>query len=390
MKKICIIGGAGHIGLPLALKFSEKNFLVDVIDINKKIIDDLNKSIFPFYEKGGKQILNKSLKRKKITFSTDYTNVSKADFIIITVGTPLIANKPSLKEVFEVFKQINIFLNKNQSIILRSTVFPGATRKIYKKLLKINKNIGLSYCPERVAQGKSIEEISKLTQIVSSNSPHEEKKVSNLFREICNNVVISSYEEAEFIKLFSNAWRYIKFAAANEFYMLCKNKNLNFHRIHNLMTVDYPRNAGLPTQGFAAGPCLPKDAVQLNVSDKNTSKLLKNSYIINENLPNFFVKDLKKKIDIKGKKIGVLGTAFKSEIDDERDSLSIKLINILKKNGAKVICNDPYIINESYKSINYIKKNCKIIFIATPHSVYKNLKFSNNNIIIDCWDYLKS
>jgi len=389
MKKICIIGGAGHIGLPLALKFSEKKFLVNVIDINKNIIKGLNKSIFPFYEKGAEKILKNSFKKKKISFNTDYAGVSDANFIIITVGTPLIKDKPSLKQVFDVFKQINKFLHKDQSIILRSTVFPGATRKIYNKLLRINKNIGLSYCPERVAQGKSIEEIKELTQIVSSNSSYEEKKIVNLFREICNNVVISSYEEAEFIKLFSNAWRYIKFAAANEFYMLCKNKNLNFSKIHNLMTINYPRNKGIPTQGFAAGPCLPKDAIQLTVSDKKASKLLEKSHTINENLPNFFVKELKKRVNIKGKTIGVLGTAFKSEIDDERDSLSIKLINILKKNGAKVICNDPYIKNKSYKSINYIKKNCKIIFIATPHSVYKNIKFTNK-MLIDCWDFLKS
>ncbi|MBK69578.1 MAG: nucleotide sugar dehydrogenase [Legionellales bacterium] len=387
MKKICIIGGAGHIGLPLALKFSEKNFVVDVIDKNKRIIEKLNNSIFPFKENGGEKLLKKCQKKKKIFFHDDYKKVRSADFIIITVGTPLINNRPSLKQINDVIAKLLLYLNDKQSIILRSTIFPGATKKIYNKINKFYKKIGLSYCPERVAQGKSLDEIKKLKQIVSSNSKSEEKKILRLFKKICNDVSACSFEEAEFIKLFSNAWRYIKFAASNEFYMLSRNKGIEYKKIHKLMTDRYPRNMDMPTQGFAAGPCLPKDAVQLFLSDRLNSNLIKNSHLINERLPNFFVNDLKNKIKLKGKKIGILGTTFKSEIDDERDSLSIKLKKILTRNGAKVYCNDPYVINKDYQSIKYIKKKCDIIFIATPHLKYKKLKF-DKKIVIDCWDFL--
>ena len=382
MKKICIIGGAGHIGLPLALKFSEKNFFVYVVDKNKKNIDKLKNKIFPFKEEGGEKLLKKALKNKKINFSTDYSSIKFCDYLIITVGTPLVNNSPNLSQIFEVISSMKKFLKKNQSIILRSTIFPGATKKIQKKLFKINKYIGLSYCPERVAQGKSIEEIKNLTQIISSNNTKEEKKIFNLFQNICNNVEICSYEEAEMIKLFSNAWRYIKFGIANEFYMMCEKKNLNFNNIHKLMTKNYPRNIGIPTQGFAAGPCLPKDAIQLYVSDKQNSRLIKNSYQINNYLPLFLVNKLKTQIKIENKKIGILGTTFKGEIDDERDSLSIKLSKILRKNKATVFCHDPFVKNKNYKSLNEIKSSCEAIFIATPHKIYKKIKFKNKIVII--------
>ena len=389
MKKICIIGGAGHIGLPLALKFCEKNFYVNVIDKNKLAIKNLKNSIFPFYENGGKKLLNYCLKNKELTFDHDYEQVKKADFIIITVGTPLVKEKPSLKQIFEVILSIKKYLKDDQSIILRSTVFPGAMNKIYNKIRSINKTIGISYCPERVAQGQSLEEIKKLNQIIASNNKKEKAKIKKLFINICDNISTCSFDEAEMIKLFSNAWRYVKFAISNEFYMLCDDRNLNYKKIHHMMTKDYSRNAGLPTQGFAAGPCLPKDAVQLYLSNKRKSKLIKISHDINENLPNYFVNKLKKKINISGKQIGILGTTFKSNIDDERDSLSIKLREILEKDGAKVFCNDPNVKKINYLSINKIKQKCKIIFLATPHKQYKKINLKNK-LIIDCWDYLNN
>ena len=389
MKKICIIGGAGHIGLPLALKFSEKKFHVSIIDKNEENIIKLKNKIFPFKERGGEKLLKKVLENEKIEFFTDYYPVKNADYIIITVGTPLVKNSPSLQQIYEVLNSIKKFLSKNQSIILRSTIFPGGTKKIAKKLKKINKTIGLSYCPERVAQGKSIDEIQNLNQIISSNNKKEEQKIYKLFKKICNNVSSCIYEEAEMIKLFSNAWRYIKFGIANEFYMMCENKNLDFNNIYKLMLKDYPRNIGIPSQGFAAGPCLPKDAIQLHISDKKNSKLIKDSYEINNKLPLFLVKKLKQKINLRGKKVGILGTAFKEEIDDERDSLSIKLSNILRKNGAIVMCHDPFAKNKNYKSLWEIKKSCEIIFIATPHKTYKNISLKNK-IVVDCWNIKKN
>jgi len=153
------------------------------------------------------------------------------------------------------------------------------------------------------------------------------------------------------------------------------------------MTKNYPRNNDLPKQGFAGGPCLPKDSIQLWNSCKKYSKLAYNSYIINQSMPKFIVNKLNKSIKIKNQKIGVLGTTFKGGIDDERDSLSLDLIKYLKRKKAKVFFYDPNIVSKKHSNLNFIINNCKIIFIGTPHPEFKKINFKNKKVI-DCWNFL--
>jgi UDP-N-acetyl-D-mannosaminuronic acid dehydrogenase len=387
-KKISIIGGAGHVGMPLGLKFAQKGYKVVAIDKNKSLNKLLNAGKVPYKEFDAKNLLKSALKNNKIYFTNSLSQIVNSDFIIITVGTPIAKNKsPNMKYVFKVIDEIKKYLNNNQSIILRSTIYPGTSNKVIKKLNKINLKTKVSYCPERVAQGKSIYEIENLTQIVSSENSREVLKISKLFKSICKRVEILNFIEAEYSKLFSNAWRYIKFAVANEFYMISKEKNFDFNKVYSSMTKNYPRNKDLPKQGFAGGPCLPKDSIQLWHSCKKYSKLAINSYEINESLPSFLAHNLNNEINIKNKKIGVLGTTFKSGIDDERDSLSLKLINHLKKFKAKVYFYDPYSNSKNQSELNFILKNCKIIIIGTPHPEFKKINFKNKKII-DCWNFI--
>lgn len=380
---ISIIGGCGHVGLPLALKFAEKNFTTYAIDINHDAINALNRGKLPYKEIGGQKLLKKVLKKKKIIFTDDYEKIKKSRFVIITVGTPLNKrNKPDMSFVFSVIKKIKNYISQSSSIILRSTVFPGTTRKVIN-FVKANKiKCKISYCPERVAQGKSLEEIENLTQIISSENQQEKKKIEKLFLKICKKTIELSIEEAEYSKLFSNAWRYIQFGITNEFYTLCENANLNYKKIFHAMKDNYPRNEGLPKHGFAGGPCLPKDAIQLFYSSEKYSLLAKSAYMVNENLPNFLVNQASKKINLKNKNVCVLGTTFKQDIDDERGSLSIKLIRLLKLRGSKVFTYDPYINNES--ELKNILKKCKIIFLGVPHSKFKKLNFKNK-LLFNCW-----
>ena len=383
---ISIIGGCGHVGLPLALKFAEKNFTTFAIDINNNAINDLNNEQLPYKEAGGQKLLRKVLKKKKIIFTNNYEKIKKSKFIIITVGTPLNKkNKPDMSFVFSVIKKIKNYISQSSSIILRSTVFPGTTRKVIN-FLKANKiNCKISYCPERVAQGKSLEEIENLTQIISSENQKESRVVEKLFLNICKKTVELNFEEAEYSKLFSNAWRYIQFGITNEFYTLCESKNLNYDKILHAMKDNYPRNAGLPKQGFAGGPCLPKDAIQLFFSNKKYSSLSKSAYQINEGLPKFLVNQALKKVKLKNKNVCVLGTTFKKDIDDERGSLSIKLISLLKSKGAKVYTYDPYGKNKN--TLNNILKQCNIIFLGTPHSKFKKINFKRK-LLFNCWGTL--
>jgi UDP-N-acetyl-D-mannosaminuronic acid dehydrogenase len=386
-KKIVIIGGSGHVGMPLALKFGSVNYDVVSIDKNIEANTFLNNGHVPFEEPGAEKLLKKLLKKKKILFTDDYSKVKNSTIIIITVDTPMkINNKPN-KRVFQVFDQIKNYLRDDHSIILRSTIFPGTMEKLKNKLIKDNIKSKLSYCPERVAQGKSLDEIENLPQIISSENKSEIKKIKKLFNLICKKVVELSLVEAEYSKLFCNAWRYIRFAVTNEFFMLSKEKNFNYDKVYDAITLSYPRNKDLPKQGFAAGPCLPKDALQLWQSSRNHTNLIYNSYIINESLPNFLVKNLQKEVNINKKNIGVLGTTFKAGIDDERASLSIKLIKILKKSGAKVFTYDPYVDVKKPEVLKQLLSKCKIVFIGTPHPEFKKLNLKNKKLI-DCWNFI--
>lgn len=390
MKKfdVCIIGGAGHIGLPLGLLISSKNKRVVLYDKNVEVINKINKGIMPFLEIGATKLLLKN--KKKIFATNDIKYVQRSKVIIVCIGTPVTANlKPNLNFFFQLFKELKSYIKKDQTIIIRSSIYPGTCEKIFTILGKGFKNI--SYCPERVVQGKSIEELPKLPQIVSGYSKKSILVSKNLFKLICKKIIITSVLEAELIKLFSNAWRYINFSVSNEFLMICENLNINFSKLRKTMIDGYERNRDIPLAGFAAGPCLFKDTVQLSAFLKNNFTLGKAATSINENLPNFLLKKLKEKYrsKLKYKTVGILGLAFKAEIDDDRDSLSIKLIKILKRNKVKLIISDEYIKHPQGVTKEKLMKLADIIIIATPHKAYKKMKFPKNKEVIDTWGLIE-
>jgi UDP-N-acetyl-D-mannosaminuronic acid dehydrogenase len=390
MKKfdVCIIGGAGHIGLPLGLLISSKNKRVILYDKNVEVINKINKGIMPFLEIGATKLLLKN--KKKIFATNDIKYVQRSKVIIVCIGTPVTANlKPNLNFFFQLFKELKSYIKKDQTIIIRSSIYPGTCEKIFTILGKDFKNI--SYCPERVVQGKSIEELPKLPQIVSGYSKKSILVSKNLFKLICKKIIITSVLEAELVKLFSNAWRYINFSVSNEFLMICENLNINFSKLRKTMIDGYERNRDIPLAGFAAGPCLFKDTVQLSAFLKNNFTLGKAATSINENLPNFLLKKLKEKYrsKLKYKTVGILGLAFKAEIDDDRDSLSIKLIKILKRNKIKLIISDEYIKHPQGVTKEKLMKSADIIIIATPHKAYKKMKFPKNKEVIDTWGLIE-
>jgi len=385
---ICIVGGAGHIGLPLGLLLKSKNKKVVLYDKNIKIINKINRGIMPFIEKGGSKLLKKN--KKKILATSDIECVRKVKIVIICIGTPIKSNlKPNFEYFLKLFRELKNYLNKDQTIIIRSSIYPGSFKKIIKILGKEFKHI--SYCPERVVQGLAIKELPNLPQIVSGLSDKSILVSKSIFKLICKKIIITTVLEAELIKLFSNAWRYINFSISNEFHMICENLNINYTKLRKIMVDGYARNKDIPLAGFASGPCLFKDTMQLSAFLKNNFSLGKAATLINENLPNFILKKLKEeyKSKLKSKTIGVLGLAFKADIDDQRDSLSIKLIKLIKKNKLKVIFSDEYIkLPEAIKKEKLIKL-ADIIIIATPHKAYGKLKFPKNKKIIDTWGIIE-
>ena len=383
-KHISIIGGAGHVGLPLGLAFAEKKFKIHLIDNNKKSLETIKSNKMPFMEFGANKVLNKSLKSKLFYFETDLKNLSASKYIIICIGTPVNSKlKPNLKDFFNLIFKLKKYVKKNQIIIVRSSVYPGTIEKI-KKILK-TKNNNIVYCPERIVQSKSLIELPKLPQIIACDKEKTFLETKKLFKRITEKIIKTNVLEAELIKLYSNANRYINFAIANQLYSICHIHNLNFDRIRDIMQDGYARNLNLTKAGFTSGPCLLKDTMQLHSFCNNNFELGSAAMKINEKIPDLIIEKLKKYKNYKKKTIGLLGLAFKGETDDIRDSLSIKLLNKLKKLKLKVLQSDEYYKNKKNISKEKLILKSNIIIFGAPHKAYKNLKILKNKKIIDIW-----
>ncbi len=381
---ICIIGGAGHVGAPLGIALSSKGYKVILIDKNKKNINKINKGQMPFLEDGCEKLLPLELKKKRISATSNLLEVKQCKYIIICLGTPVNTNfNPNLTNFLNFFYLLKKHLTSRHIIIIRSSIYPGICNKVYN-IIK-NKCKNLSYCPERIAQGKSLKELPKLAQIVSGKNNKSKIESAKIFKKICKKTIFTEIAEAELIKLFSNAYRYINFSISNQFYMMSKKNKLDFFKMRNIMRDNYDRNISIPSAGFAAGPCLLKDTMQLSSFYKHNFSLGKSAMKINEGLPKFIIDDLGKNFNLKRKTIGVLGLAFKAENDDIRDSLSIKLLKYLKSKKIKTLQSDEYYKNKKNISTKALINRSDIIVIATPHKAYKKLKISSKKVLVDIW-----
>src|ERR1700687_1908971 len=250
---IGIVGGAGHVGLPLAITFAIHGQTVLIYDTDRATLEKIRGGRMPFMDRGAEPLLQKAMAENRLALSTSPQDLSSVEHVIVTVGTPVDQFlNPNMKSVVECFDTIFPFLSDSQTIILRSTVYPGVTQWIADYLRSKGKNPKVAFCPERVVQGYAVEEIQKLPQIVSGTTPAAEDSAATLFRLCAPSVVRVSTMEAEFTKLFNNAYRYIQFAVANQFYMIANNAGLDFYRILDAMKQDYPRARDFPGAGFAA------------------------------------------------------------------------------------------------------------------------------------------
>lgn len=383
--KITIIGGAGHIGLPLSIVFANKGFDVYVLDKNIKAIEIAKKGKMPFKEKEGDKKLKKAL--KNMSFFSKPSSFISDSTIIITVGTP-VDNflNPDMSQIKDCIDDLIPYLSKGQLIILRSTVYPGTSEWLYKYLLK-KKKCDIAFCHERVIQGFTFDEIEKLPQIIAASSSVAEKRATKIFKNISRKIVYCSLKEAEFSKLFSNAYRYAQFAISNEFYMLADKAGLDFNKIRKITKDGYPRAESMPSAGFAAGPCLLKDTMQLLSFSRNNFSVGNSSMLVNEGLVLYLVDKLETKYNLKSKNVGLLGMAFKAECDDTRSSLSYKMKKFLSTKVKKLLCTDPFVKTDN--DLTSLKKTIKesdILILCVPHKKYKKLNLKNKDLI-DIWGY---
>lgn len=385
---VCVIGGGGHAGLPLSIVFAREKKKVIIYDINKKALEKINKGEMPFIEEKAEEYLKKVI--GKTLFTTDKPDaISEAKFIIVIIGTPVDEYlNPKFHDMKQFFEDILPYLNNRQIVILRSTVYPGISQKINKILKNKYPRIETCFCPERILEGKAIEELYGLPQIVSGFNENAVKKVSRLFKLLTKDIKIISPLEAELAKLFTNSWRYVQFAIANQFFMIAEEYDADFYKIYHAMTYNYPRTKSFPKPGFAAGPCLFKDTIQLSAFTNNKYFLGHSAMLVNEGLPDFVIQRLKKRYDLTKKTIGILGMTFKAESDDKRSSLSFKLKKIAEVESKEVLCSDAYINEDGFVSEEELINRSDIIIIGTPHKRYKKLNYKKK-ILVDIWDTVK-
>jgi UDP-N-acetyl-D-mannosaminuronic acid dehydrogenase len=306
---------------------------------------------------------------------------------VIIIGTPVDRHlNPEFDSMREVLQSYLPHFRDGQLLVLRSTVFPGISEKVRHWLRSEGKDIEVAFCPERIAEGFAMRELTELPQIVSSFSDQGVERAKALFSRLAEKLLVVSPIEAELAKLFSNTWRYIKFAAANQFFMLANDVGADMYRIHHAMTTDYPRCRDLPTPGFAAGPCLFKDAMQLAAFNKGSFYMGHSAMLVNEGLPNYLVNQLKRHHPLRDKTVGILGMAFKPNIDDKRESLSYKLRKILLFEAREVLCSDAHIKEDDFVSAEQLLDRSDVIIIGTPHREYKHLRMPEGKVVVDVWN----
>ncbi|MBI5677106.1 MAG: nucleotide sugar dehydrogenase [Planctomycetes bacterium] len=247
---VAVIGGGGHVGLPLSIMLAKKGFNVVAIDSDVAKVEMLKRRVFPFIEEGGQELLNE-VKENNLVFCTDYKIVAKCDVIILTVGTPVDEHlNPDVSTIYTAIDQIKQYLHDGQVIILRSTLFPGTSEKVLAFLRAGGLGVGVSYCPERIAQGTALKEMSEFPQLISGSDSRSLDVARRIFSSFAPEVIELCVKEAELAKLFTNVWRYIKFSIANQFYMIAEEKGQDFYRIYNAITKNYPRTLDFPTAGL--------------------------------------------------------------------------------------------------------------------------------------------
>jgi UDP-N-acetyl-D-mannosaminuronic acid dehydrogenase len=384
---VVVVGGAGHVGAPLALVLAQHGFRTLIYDVNRAALEMLSQGRMPFQEEGGEELLREVLPTGRLTLSADIADLAHVPHVILTIGTPIDEfHNPMLRVVLDCVDTLLPYLDDDQTLILRSTVFPGVTDHVDRYLRQRDKKTKIAFCPERVVQGYSIRELQTLPQVVSGTTPEAQEIAAKLFSTIAPQIVRMVPKEAEFAKLFSNAYRYIQFAATNQFYMMVEAAGLDYHRLLEGLKADYPRMRDLPGPGLSAGPCLYKDTLQLAAFSNHQFALGYAAMQINEGLPQFLVGQMAEKHNLGEMTVGLLGMAFKAESDDIRSSLSYKLKKLLQFHAREVLTTDPYVKNDpDLLPLDEVISRSDILVVCVPHLPYKTLALGHK-IVVDMWN----
>ncbi|HEY5434447.1 MAG TPA: nucleotide sugar dehydrogenase, partial [Candidatus Limnocylindrales bacterium] len=384
---VVVLGGGGHVGLPLSLALAEAGLRVGIFDINESTLEQIGRGEMPFLENGADELLPNVLESGRLELGASAAMIGRAETVILVIGTPVDEFLGPSMRVFErAVAQIAPHVREGALVVLRSTVYPGTTAYVAAALAERGCRVDVAFCPERIAEGHALEELHTLPQVVGADTAAAGDRAEALFGQLTAKTIRTSTKEAELTKLFTNTWRYMKFAIANQFFAIADQAGVDYTNILNAIREDYPRAADLPGPGFAAGPCLFKDTMQLAAFTSDHFPLGQAAMQINEGMPAYIVSALERRHgSLRGRTVGILGMAFKAESDDIRASLSFKLRKLLEWAGASVLCADPYVTDDRVSPLEEVLERSEILVIGAPHRAYRSLDLSGREVV-DIWN----
>ena len=367
--------GCGRVGLPLALAFADLGLNTLGVDTDPERLSAVAEGRMPFEEPGAQEILERVAAIGNVRWSSRVTDAAEADAIVITIGTPSFAHvEIDLRQIQAVLDDLLPVLREGQLLVLRSTVAPGTTDFVAGYLrkhrdLEAGENVFVAHVPERIAAGRFFEEIGTLPCIVGGVGERSGDESAALFTKLGAPVVQTTPVNAELAKIWTNILRYTMFALPNRLMVECDQYNANVFEVIDLINTDYPRG-GMALPGMTAGTCLRKDFAFSEERSSAPGMLLAVSRV-NESVPLFLVDGLRHRLgSLEGRKVAVLGLAFKADTDDERDSLSHKLIRLLERELADVAVHDPHVASPT-ATFDEALLDADAVIIATDHSEFR-------------------
>ncbi len=367
--------GLGRVGLPLALSFADRGVRVLGIDHDQAIMDSLRGGRMPFVEAGTQELLERVLADGRLELAERAADAAQADDIVITIGTPSFSHVESdLSQVRAAVDDLMPLLRTGHNLILRSTIAPGTTEFVAgyiekRRELRVGEDIFVAHAPERIAAGRFLEEISSLPCIVGGVGEGSTERAAEVFSVFGAPLVKTTPVQAELAKIWTNILRYATFALPNLLMMDCERYGANVFDVIELINHDYPRG-GIAMPGMTAGTCLRKDFA-FSEERSNAPGMLLAVSRVNEAVPLFLIEGIKRRIGTAAnRKVAVLGLTFKRNTDDERDSLSPKLIRLLERELADVAVCDPHAATPT-QSLADAVQDADVVIVATNHSEFE-------------------
>ncbi|MDQ3850659.1 MAG: nucleotide sugar dehydrogenase [Actinomycetota bacterium] len=338
--------GLGRVGLPLAVSFADRGLRVLGVDKDPDRLAAVRDGRMPFFEPDAQDALDRVHAAGLLSVSDRVAHAARAEHIVITLGTPSFSHiEIDIRDVRSALDDLLGHLRDEHTIVLRSTIAPGTTDFVAGYLTKhrgfaIGEDVFVAHAPERIAAGRFFEEIGTLPCIVGGVGEASGERVGALFEIFGAPIVQTTPVQAEMAKIWTNILRYANFALPNLLMMDCEQHGANVFEVIDLINRDYPRG-GIAMPGLTAGSCLRKDFA-FSEERSNAPGMLLAVSRVNESVPLFLVEGMKRRLGaLNGRKVAVLGLAFKGNTDDERDSLAHKLVRLLERELADVVAHDP-------------------------------------------------